>query len=330
MTTPSVLLFDKTISRPRPLWVTVCISLLLLVTPVTVLTLDGAWSTLLGRGYWRLLFLSPVILIYILVIAPVHTRSGASVVASFRSLALVEDAHFDLVVQRTSRISRVGEVVALGVGLLFGLWQSIYWRAVFDTPWIKVYISMGLSIMFGLLVWIIYGSIISTRLISVLHSLPLRVDILNLTPFESIGRHSLATTLIFVGGIVLGIIFGLDVENILAWQTWFFYALLGVVPVLIFFLSMRPTHRVLRDAKQRELAAVTERLQRTRALLRQHIVRDEAFGATAAEFNALTAYEKSLRAAQTWSYNTSMLRTLVVSLLMPLLVRVISKVLLGQ
>jgi hypothetical protein len=330
VTTPSVSLFDKIISRPRSLWVTAGISLLFLITPIVAVAMDGAWSALFGRSYWRLLFLSPVILIYILVIAPIQTQNRMSVVTSFRPLALVDDAHFDLVVRRASRISRTGEAVALGVGLLFGLWQSVYWRAAFATPWIKVYISIGLSLTFGLLVWIIYCSMASTRLVTALHSLPLHVDILNLKPFESIGRHSLATTLAFAGGIVLGVIFGLDVENIHVWQTWLFYGLLGIVPVLVFFLSMRPTHRVLRDAKQRELAAVTERLQRTRATLRQHIAQDEVFGAVAAEFSALMDYEKSLRAAQTWPYNTSMLRTLVVSLLLPLLVRAISYFLFGQ
>ena len=45
----------------------------------------------------------------------------------------------------------------------------------------------------------------------------------------------------------------------------------------------------------------------------------------AAEYSALVAYEARVRTAQTWPYNTSMLRTLSISLLM----RAISSVLFG-
>jgi hypothetical protein len=41
-------------------------------------------------------------------------------------------------------------------------------------------------------------------------------------------------------------------------------------------------------------------------------------GQVAAEFNALAAYEQRLAGTRTWPYNTSMLRTLFVSFLVPL------------
>jgi hypothetical protein len=320
-------LFDKLIGRPRSVWVTLGIGLLLIASSLVVALLDGVLGVFFSAGYWRPMWLAPVIIIYILAIAPIQQRSQASVITAFRPLALVDDDQFDRVVQRASHIPRTGEAISVAVGFLFGLWLGIHWRAAFDTPWIKGYVSIALVLMFGLLAWVIYGSVASTRLTSELHALPLQVDILDREPFEAIGRHSLVTALIFVGGILLGIVFGLDVQNILAWQTWLFYGLLGVVPVLIFFLSMHPTHRVLRDAKTRELAMVKQRLQQTRATLRQHITEQEALGATATEYSALVAYEARVRAAQTWPYNMSMLRTLVVSLLLPLLVRAISAVL---
>ena len=320
-------LFDKLVDRSRSLWVTLGIGALLVASSLVVALLDGMLGVFFSAGYWRPMCLTPVIITYILAIAPIQQRSRASVITAFRPLALVDDDQFDKVVQRASHIPRTGEVISVAVGFLFGLWLGVYWRAAFDTRWIKGYVSIALILMFSLLAWVIYGSVASTRLTSELHALPLQVDILDRKPFEAIGRHSLVTALVFVGGILLGIVFGLDVRNILAWQTWLFYGLLSIVPVIIFFLSMRPTHRVLRDAKTRELAMVKQRLQQTRAALRQHIAQQEALGATAAEYGALVAYEARVRAAQTWPYNTSMLRTLVVSLLLPLLVRAISSVL---
>ena len=329
MDTTSPSLFDLVIARPRPWWVTMGIILLLIASPLVAAMLDGLLSDFFGAGYWRPFLLAPVVIGYILVITSVQTQSQATVIATFRPLARVDDDEFNASVRQASHISRTGEFAAMGVGLLFGVWLSGFWRESLETPWLKGYISIALSLMMGLLAWIIFGVISSTGLMAVLHRLPLQVDILDRKPFEPIGKHSLTVTLIFVGGIVLGIIFGLDVQNIRAWQTWFFYVIIAIVPVLVFFLNMRHTHRILVEAKKHELAVITQRLQRARNALRQHIAQGEAFGATASEFSALVAYETRVRAAQTWPYNMSMLRTLVLSLLMPLLVRWLSTILFG-
>jgi hypothetical protein len=50
----------------------------------------------------------------------------------------------------------------------------------------------------------------------------------------------------------------------------------------------------------------------------------------AGEFTALAAYEARLRAAPTWPYNTAMLRTLGLTIFVPLVVRGLSLLLFGQ
>jgi hypothetical protein len=44
---------------------------------------------------------------------------------------------------------------------------------------------------------------------------------------------------------------------------------------------------------------------------------EESIGTLAAEINALVSYEKRLEEARTWPYNTRMLRTVVVSVILP-------------
>ena len=72
--------------------------------------------------------------------------------------------------------------------------------------------------MFGTLGWIVYRAIASTRLSRWLSRQPLDVDIFDITPFEPIGRHSLQLAMVFVGGIILSLVFVFRWEGILTWE----------------------------------------------------------------------------------------------------------------
>jgi hypothetical protein len=172
--------------------------------------------------------------------------------------------------------------------------------------------------MFGLLGWTIYIAVTGTRLTSRLHRQSLRIEIFDIRPFEPIGRQSLLIALVFVGGLVLAALFGIREGSILAWQNWVLYALVALVPVLVFFLNMRDTHRVLSNEKQQELDAVQGHILSTCRTLMEHIEADESTGSLAAEINALVAYEARVQAARTWPYNTAMLRTLFFGVIIPL------------
>jgi hypothetical protein len=320
-------ILERLIGRQRPLWVTVGVSLLLLLAPIVATYLDGMWSEVLSGGAWRPLLLPPAVIIYILVVAPIMVRSYAEVIRAFRPLVLIDDDRFTRVVQEASRVSPIGEVLSFILGAAFGGVVSQTWQIGSDVFWLRLYVPVFLSLMYGLLGWTIYGAVASTRRITALHRQPLEIDILDTKPFEPIGRQSLAISLVFIGGITLGLVFELNVENIYLWQTWLISAPLAVVAVLVFFLNMRHTHRVLAAEKKRELAVVEQRIRLARQAMRQRLAADESLGAIAAEFNALVSYEARLRAAPTWPHNISMLRTLLFSTLIHLLGRAISALL---
>jgi hypothetical protein len=173
--------------------------------------------------------------------------------------------------------------------------------------------------MFGLLGWTVYSAVAGTRLTAELHRQPLVVDLFDVRPFEPIGRQSLAISLAFVGGILLSVVFGLGFLDIFAWQNWLVYASLASFAVLIFFLNMRDTHRLLAGAKKRELETVQQRILQASRMLMDRAAGDESSGSLAAEINALSVYEDRLAAARTWPYNTAMLRALFFSLVIPAL-----------
>jgi amino acid transporter len=322
--------FGRFIAGPRPLWATILISLLLVLSPFGVVALDGLWDSFLGQGRWRPMLLAPVVIVYILVVSQWMNRSNAVMLAAFRPLVRIDDDGFDHLTREASRLHPAGEWIALVVGVLLGFGLSLTWQLGTNFIWLKVYVPVSLCLMYGLLAWIIYSSIASTRLVAALHRQPLKIDIWDIKPFESMGRHSLVNSLVFVGGITLGVIFGLDAENIRYWPTWVIYLLLMAVPVVLFFLNMRPTHRLLKSEKDRHLSAVSQKIRLASREMQSRIVRDESLGETSAEYTALVAYEARLRAISTWPYNPPMLRTLFLTILAPLVVRGLSILFFGQ
>jgi len=172
--------------------------------------------------------------------------------------------------------------------------------------------------MLGLLAWTAFGSISATRVTNAMLRLPMRVDPLDRKPFEPIGRWSLAIALAFVGGIFLGLVLGsYGTAALLNPRFWLLFLPLSLLPVVVFYLNMRPTHRVLSAARDRALGEVQRELRRAFPALVEHMQRGEPSGNLPFEVNALVAYEKELDQASTWPYNPVILRTLVVSVLIP-------------
>jgi hypothetical protein len=325
-------LFDRFIARRRPWWVTLLIFMVLLVIPLAAIALDGAWKDVVSLGLWRPVLLAPVVISYVLAVAPAMAKSSADMLEAFRPLVKLDGQAFDQQVRGSSRIRLAGEMLAMAAGGLVGLLLGLTWLRGIQTAWLRLYAPASLSLLIGLLGWTIYDSFASTGPIEALHRHPLKLNILDIRPFEPVGRYSLAASLVFMGGITLGILFGLDVQNVWAWQTWLFFLPLMSVPAIVFFLNMRPTHRLLATEKKRQLQVVGEKLLRLSRALQRRINKDddEGLGAMAGEFTALAAYEARLRAAPTWPYNTAMLRTLGLTIFVPLVVRGLSLLLFGQ
>ena len=291
--------------------------MLLVLAPLAAAYLDAVLGDLIDHGFWRQLLLPPAVIIFILVVSPILQRVETGVIEAFRPLVLIDDNEFDHLVDESSHLSSVAETLSFAVGLAFGIWIGHAWFSGTDALWLDLYSSLAAGLMFGLLAWTIYVVLAGTRLTLALHRQPLRIDIFDIKPFEPIGRQSLIAALAFVGGIVLGVVFGFGPGSIYYWQNWLVLLLLALVPILVFFLNMRDTHHVLAAEKKRELAAVEGNILRACRTLMDCIERGEDAGGLAAEINALAVYEERVNAARTWPYNTRMLRTLLFSVVIP-------------
>ena len=93
--------------------------------------------------------------------------------------------------------------------------------------------------------------------------------------------------------------------------------LLIAFTVLAFFLGMYDTHRLLSATQSHELARAQERLCSAYRNLQDTQGQFEEAQATALVFSRWSAAYAELKSTRSWPYNTAMLRTLVVSGLVP-------------
>lgn len=321
-------LFDRIIGRPRSPWITLGIAALLFLVPLVAAYLDGRLSEILGESHVRGLLSPAAVITYILLVAPRLTGTEAAVLESLRQIALVDDASFQQLLDDVSAIRPRNELIAFGGGGLLGLAGAV--SGLDGNPsWLAAALVLLNVLMFGLLAWAIYSSLKATQLHAALLRLPLRIDPFDITPFQAIGRQSLLLALVFVGGITLSLLFvAFEPQAFLELEFWLMYVPLVLVPFVIFFLNMNPAHRLIAAAKDRELAVVQHHIQQSGRRMLERLELGQSTDNLPAEINALVAYEEQLQRARTWPYNTSMLRTLVVSGFAPA-VAVVARVLAG-
>jgi len=310
-------LFDRWVARPRRPWLTALVAVALLAALPIAAALDGTLGSFLNTDAWRL-WLYPAVIAYILAVAPRLGRMDRAVAASFRVILEITEEETERLLATVGVPRPATELLALALGAFLGYFSL--WAAGDGLPdgWLEVCWIAEAMLMYAMLAWVVYVSLVGSRLMTVLHRQPLHVDPFDVTPFEAIGRQGLMLALVFVGGITLSILFvAFRSENVRFAEFWLSYLPPALVPVVIFFLIMLPTHRVLSAAKARELGAVRRQLvEASRALALQIEAGKEALPLSQ-QILALATYEQHLERTRTWPYNTGMLRTLFFSVLFP-------------
>jgi hypothetical protein len=308
-------LFDRFVARRRTPWANLVL-ILIVYLPTLAAAYTLGLSHLAGEPQARSLLAAPTVIAYVLLLGPIMAPLESAVVRSLHPILLIEDDELARLLGRAETIALWKELAAIGVGLVFGVFiigapprgEAWQWSVVAATGYA----------MLGLLGWAGYISIAGTRVVTALLRLPMRVDPLDRRPFEAIGRQSLAMALAFVGGILIGLFLGnYGSAALLNPRFWLLFLPLSLLPALLFYLNMRPTHRILGTARDLALAEVQQELRRSFPTLLGRMQRGEPTGNLPWEVNALVAYQKELDQASTWPYNPAILRTLVVSILVP-------------
>ncbi len=310
-------LFDRTVARPRPVWVTGLI-VLLMYLPMVAVAVDMGLAETLASPRGRSLFTAPTVIAYIVVIAPILARLPPQVIRRLRPVILVDDQELTRTIAGSATVSPAYEFAAMAIGLFLGIliiggvpgW-GLHW-----TAYVQI---ISNYLMCGLLGWLGLVSIATTRVIRHILRLPLRIDPLDIGPFEAIGRQSLIIALAFVGGNTLGLLLGsYGAAALTDPRFWVMFGPLFLLPVAVFFLNMLPTQRILAQARKRELAEVAHELNAASRLLLERRKAGEPVGTLPQEVNALATFELRLKDARSWPYNTAILRTLLMSIVVQL------------
>jgi hypothetical protein len=311
-------LFDRIIGNQKPIWYLLVVGIPLLILLVAVAVLDGELITIFQNGHWRVLILAPVIILYILIISPVLTRKGIEVFLTLRPLIQLSDEQFDQLVSQGNPLKPLHEMIVLLTGCLFGLLTTLPDILLNGFSWTALYWAVTTALMYGLLLWTIVVSFASTRITSRLYKQEIKFDVLDPSPFEPIGRQSLLLAIAFVGGITISLVLAYQPGSMGSVEFWLVYLVLVVVTVLIFFMNMLPTHRVLSSEKKQRLEPVKCHIHRLYHLLVEALDANRDTGSLSGEITALEKYEYRLQHARTWPYDTDMLRKLFFSVLIPL------------
>lgn len=277
--------------------------------------LDSMWTPDV-RAYR--VFFPWLVAVYLLVVAHFLERTRGRVAQSLRPLLQIDDETFDATVSSACRSNPLAEILAAAVGVVFLISVVGLPGRSLEYGWLGIYYYAGILVVFAAMGWSVYAVVVISRLTNRLLRQPIEIDVFDVTPFEPIGMQSLYLSLAFIGVIVLSL--PSSPYPLTSWQNIFMGSALVLVSVLIFFLNMAGTHRLLASAKKLELAAVDHKISRQYRQLLEHEQDRHDMQPAAAELIGWVAAKQELKLTRTWPYNTEMLRTLVVTVLIPIVV----------
>ena len=261
----------------------------------------------------------PAIIVYILFTYSLVKPSHDGAIEAFRRLLVVDDDGFDRLVAETSRGSRRGEWLALGIGAAAGLVIYRPWNMPDPLLWTKLFALLTVTLMYGLLGWIMYVSLGASQVFAEMHRQPLNIDVFDPTPLEPIARLGLGISLAFIGGITLNVLFSPDPRNLTSADGLIFYGASMLAAVLVFFLTMMSTHRVMSEAKEQKLKLVRRHLADAFEQLQQRASEAnlQDMEALSDSIAAWLAYETRIKKAPVWPYTSDTIRNLLASTLLP-------------
>ncbi len=281
--------------------------------------LEFGLPNLFVGGYWRGVFLNPCIIFYIILIAPELTQMENKVISTIIILGGLSEEKINNVFKETHAIHPIRELLAFGAGIIIITIIMVVGGNI-NFEMFDIFHLVTTAITFGLLSWTAYASLISIRITAELIVQPLRVNLFDLEPFKVIGKSSLYLSLAFIGGITLAIIFSApDLAILQNWEFWLVNIPILMIPVIIFFWNMKPTHQIIDTAKRDSLRKVGQEI---------HTISDSILNSkdslsnterVSQRLQGLIILEERLEKVQTWPYDVSTLRTLLGSILVPAL-----------
>jgi len=312
-------IFEKTIGRARPWWATLLIGLFLFVLAFAVGIFEHGLPNLFTEGYWRGLFINPSIIFYIMLIAPKLTQMENEVIEAIIPLGGLTEETLQQVFEDTQAERPFREWVSVGVGVLVIILTMVFGGGI-EFGLTGIFVLLVSAAAFGILSWTVYASVVSVRVTARLLKQPLQVNLFDLDAFKVVGRSSLYLALAFIGGFTLALFFTAPDFSVLQnVEFWLINLPMFLIPVIIFFWNMYPTHKIIDSAKRAALKQAGQMIRVVSARLMAGIDHTSGAGELSQSLQGLIAYEQRLEKVQTWPYEVSTLRSLFGSILIPVI-----------
>jgi hypothetical protein len=253
-----------------------------------------------------------------LAIQPVLKRLRDRAIAAFRPLVPLDDGDFQRLLAEAPLFNRRREWLAVAIGVVGGLLLMRPWGGVFPSFWLKLYGVLLVGLLYGVSGWFIYVSLAGTRLFDKLRDHASNVNAFELKSLEPIAHWSLGIALAYVGSMTFSLLLTFPYLTLSA-EPIIGYGTSVLVTVAVFFLNMMSTHRIMVEAKDRELKLVRDNLVAASEALQQRTAQGgaEDLGPLADFVDTWLVYEKRVEAVPEWPYTTAIIRNLVLSLLLP-------------
>jgi len=175
--------------------------------------------------------------------------------------------------------------------------QETRWHRVL-TPWIGWWAA----------IFLLAGAVESLRLRRLATRVP-RIDLLDLRSLWPFTRQALLNALLTAGLVAIGLLILVDTGF---WDTVLTYwIVMSAAITLLLVLSLLPLHRLIRDAKRRELDWCRDALIRERTTLREG-------GAELSRIEEVVAYRGVVEGVSAWPADSSTLVRFSLYLLIPL------------
>jgi hypothetical protein len=308
-------LFDRIITPLSRKKILVPLVLVLLILPVILLIGDGIFDQL--HLLWRMLYVQPIIILYILILTPILQRANGDVIIGLRPIIQLTDEEFNQVVTEKSRIAPRSELAAIAIGLLIGILMNIGTSTGVHAPLTNTYKLITTILMYTGITWALYLAVASSRLTKEIFHQPIDVDIFDLRPFEPVGRESLMLSFAFIIGATIGMAFSITAELILTIESIIVYIVFALMTIVVFYANMIDTYRLLVDTKKKELNLAQDHISHAYRSFKQSAKEGEDIRTSMNDMNAWISMKERLVKTQTWPHTTVTVGRLLISSLMP-------------
>lgn len=314
-------LLEEIVERTRLSWsqMAAVVGFVLFILLFGVAFITGELPGPYDPSYWVPGLMPPVLLAYLLPMQSRLRRLRDEAIRAIRPLVKLDDDRFRLIVNNASLFNRRREWTALGLGVVAGWLFLLGWG--FTTLWFSLYLILFGGLMFGLMAWFIYSALSGTQLFNELNRHTQDLNIFTLEPLEPIAHWSLGIALTLIGGIMLSLLVNIpsfSINRLMDPQSIFIRGSLITASILVFFLNMYSTHRVLIRAKYQELNRIRLNLAVISNALKEQpgqsrLVDLEELSSAIASW---VTYEKRVKEVPEWLYTSQIRRNFALSVLL--------------